>query len=483
MSEFTDSEIIVENGIGKKIGAAGSNVPIISCNGYTFSPNEIKVFEIDTTDWIPKLDLRIKTSSGVFLSRHFPKDGDLLSVFIRSMTSLFKPIRVDFIILQVDSNFSKDSEGNTQIYDFSGIMNLTNMFSSKNDWIFEDMISAKACLELANKIGLGFVSNDIETNDKMTWRANGTSYISIIDSIRQHAYKDDNSFFDVWIDYYYNMNFINLNKVYSVSDDMKTLEGYYSGIYQADYDTIDGGTQNTKTTMILTNSLESKSSNMFFKSFSIMNNSGFKNSSEGYKKKLYFYDDLLKENVSFETSPFKTAGSEKTKNPMLGRKGENYYKDNIINEWIGFQMSGVPVGNVHSKWRLAQIQNEWNRLECEKITLKLNFENCNFNIFKGMVIPIIFEVVEDNLRVKVSGNMEDQGEKSGASLDRFLSGNYVVRGVNLKWTQNYNDSGQVPITGKWSQIVKVSRREWPMPDTPLDNFSQDPTDWATQYAF
>ena len=46
--------------------------------------------EIDNYTAVPKIELVVKLTHGVFISKHFPKDGDLISVFIRSYSEIQK---------------------------------------------------------------------------------------------------------------------------------------------------------------------------------------------------------------------------------------------------------------------------------------------------------------------------------------------------------------------------------------------------------
>ena len=85
--------------LGKYIGSVGGSYPYITINGYgPFSVREIEYFEIECEDFLPTINLYIRPGTGVFLTKHFPKDGDLISVYIRSMTNEFKPIRNDYYI-------------------------------------------------------------------------------------------------------------------------------------------------------------------------------------------------------------------------------------------------------------------------------------------------------------------------------------------------------------------------------------------------
>lgn len=473
----TNNKIKNDN-LGKVVGNFGGDYPFISINDYVFNQSELKIFEINTQRWIPEITLGIRMNHGIFLTRHFPKDGDIISVFIRSFNTLFKPIKCDFLITTIMTSPSKDSEGNHTFMKFYGILNIPNIYSDI-ELCLKEKTSIEALTEIANKTGLGFVSNETETNDIMNWRCSKKSYAHFIQDISNYAYKDENSWFDVWIDYYYNINFINLNKNYSINDDFEVFEGAIQGGFNTDYDGKE--TQFQKAKNILTNSKEANPGSQYFNSYSLTNKSGVINSILGHKNHLYFYDNNLKENIDFEISPFKTSGSEKSKIVMLGRKGEDFYKDNVRNIWMGYQFSGQNQ-NVHDFWKLSYIQNKYNKTEVEKLVVECSLPLANFNLYKGMVVPVMFMVQSDPVRVQVAGNKDDNPKQTGSTLDRFLTSNYVIQGINLVW-KNETQEGSPNPGGSFSQEVILGRREWTMPDAPKHTYNDNPLSWSTDYPY
>ena len=464
MSDQKAKELIKDDGLGKVIGSLGSEFPIITINNYTFSVQELESLTISLNEWLPTCNLSVNLTSGIFITRHLPKDGDVISVFIRSENNLFKPIKNDYLITDMGSSPSYDAEGNVMNFIFNGILRVPNLYADESK-TYKKLTSYEVLLDIANTTGLGFVTNETSTDDKMNWLCANVNKPVFIQDVVKHSYKDDKSFFDSWVDYYYNLNFVNVNKVLSVSDNIENLDGIYQGVMKTDYSNDKAAFE--KETLMLTNSSEATHTTMYFKNFQVTNRSGLLSTTYGYKNEISFFDKAIDELVKFNIDPFRTENSEKTKIVMMGRKNEDYYKKDIKTKWLGFQHS-LPDDNVHSFYKLAYMQNHYNNLESTRITLNLELPKCNFNLYKGMSIPIIFFVSNDPNRAKFSGNEEDKGKERQFTIDRSLSGNYYIKNINILFKkeiiQASKQENDKTIKREYkvqiSQSVTVTRREW-----------------------
>ena len=66
--------------------------------------------------------------------------------------------------------------------------------------------------EIAKDLGLGFASNERNTNDKMNWICPSKTYYKFMQDICNSSWLGEEDFFDWWIDQYYVLNFVNLRK-------------------------------------------------------------------------------------------------------------------------------------------------------------------------------------------------------------------------------------------------------------------------------
>jgi hypothetical protein len=108
---------------------AGALMPMVMINRYVMTGNELMSMTLDETGFMPSLSVTMLMTDGVFLSTAYPKDGDPLSLFIRSKADEFHPIRLDFIIDNIVSSPSSDAEGNVTTYTFQCTMRVPDMFT------------------------------------------------------------------------------------------------------------------------------------------------------------------------------------------------------------------------------------------------------------------------------------------------------------------------------------------------------------------
>ena len=83
----------------------GLNVPFISINGYNISLYLTK-FDMDLGGFMPVIRFSFIAAESIFISVNYPKDGDIVSLYMRAPGDYYKPIRMDFNILNVSSDVS-----------------------------------------------------------------------------------------------------------------------------------------------------------------------------------------------------------------------------------------------------------------------------------------------------------------------------------------------------------------------------------------
>lgn len=447
------------------IGGLGKSQPFVKINGYgPFSTKELISFTLKVNDFYPTCNLTIKTGSGVFLTSAFPKDGDLINVFIGNYSDEFKPIRADFLIVNVSTSKSLDREGDEMVINVSGILNIPLLYADVCSSI-KDVTSYEALFKISTDLKLGFASNEKKEKlqDKQTWLAPYISYIDWINDITTHSYKDDFSFYDCWIDQYSTLNFVNLNSTMSIPDDWKTKDGKSRGSFNKGHGSGEF-VDHFKEPILLTNEREAKASNGFFNKFSLNNNAGLINLQNGYFRHLYFYDKNTEEIRNWEIKPSITKGSSKSKVVMQGRAGEDNYKNEKRYNYAGIQYS-LPEHNVHKFWKHSQFQNHQNINFISKMSITLELSNLNPNLYRGQVIPVVFMLTQHDERIKKGAKKDDSHEKIGLSVDRFLSGQYTILGMIYNYIQTgTTESDRDGFKGEWTQDVIIGRREWTVPD-------------------
>jgi hypothetical protein len=461
--------------ISKKIG---SDYPFIEINNYVFSIDTIEKFEIDYTGFIPTVRLSAFIKSKTFTSEAIPKDGDRMAVFVRAKNDAFKPIRNDYRITSVRQK-GGDREGNNSFFDIEGELWIPYLYDPISKAY--NGTSYEVLKEVAREIGLGFASNDSETADAQAWINPFGTYYDLIQDIARHAWKDDDSFFTVFIDVYYHLNFINVNNQFSEDTNLDLQL-----LVNMTYDDSDGGTTvaqqleegTGQVPKVLTNHIELKGSPAFVHRYNIENNSNFINQELGYKLYTGFFEQNSEQYWSIYTEPKTTPGAAENKMTLKGRitkpgaPPEEFYKTQVKFEWGGIQYS-APEGNAHEKYAYAEGWNKRNNAELEKMVLNVALERGNFNIYRGERLPVFLMVTGDNQYQNIASPPEQENKSSAFPqpiMDKFYSGYYMVSGMTLSYapqgetnsTPIDSEQGQVQPPG-FTHMVYLTRREWPSP--------------------
>ena len=450
----------------KSSKAFGYEHPYILINNYRFRYEEILSLEIDCSNFLPIFYLKIMVTSKEFLSQKIPKDGDIASIYMRSYNDVYKPIRNDYLITHVETT-SLDDRGVATIFNINGILNIKKIWVEQNK-AFKGK-SIDVIKNLASELQLGFATNvDGMTDDEMTWICDWKSYKDFIIHITNHSWKTENTFYRSFIDIYYNLNFVEVEKQFDQTKQFdEALAIFERNMIDSANPIVPPTKQpNTKIELILTNFEIGGNYNFKIIDYELINNSSAISYSQGYGKKLYFYDQTLKtitEENMIKFNPLSTPGTEDTKIRLRGLKGETIEKEHLKNIWHGIQYS-LPNGNVHQKFALASQQNATNNKELEKMYLDIDLWSWNPAVIKMERIPIMI-FINDSLPENsffMSQKEKNDNKKNPVSpltgmtvtVDRFLSGFFIVEGFSLTYDIQ---------VGRIIPKYRLTRREWGVP--------------------
>ena len=458
----------------------GKAEPLIRINTEIISG--IRYFKLDLTGFKPKLIFRFETSDERFISTSYPKDGDIVSVYIRPLGEMFKPIRMDFIINEVISPFNggpytdyTPSTGKFQTYTIMAEVRIPKLYkhickSFKGN-------SSDALLKIAEDLNLGYASNETKTKDSMNWLSPNLDYQTLIRDIVNNSWLGEEDYFDCWIDQYYNINLVNLKKQF---DDVNPKIENMRVAYGADSfgDVFPGGgapeTYEVEFPLILTNSTQFSKSPMFITDMSIEQNAGSINKDLGYFQKIQFYDSKLISDkpknkfveYDIESVTNKNLGTRDTINK--GRLGESIYKEEIKKTYVGT----IYFDNVHENFQQSSTQNILNRNDSYKIILRVKNRAWTPFLYRGQNLPVAIFSEGSTTDASSSSYNPVAGEKSTLSnssdkrnINAFLSGNYVVLGFNIE----YEGGGEI------YQTMILGKKQWALnPGLASEPISLDP---------
>lgn len=392
-------------------------LPLIYFNGYPIEYIYIDNFVLYNDSFIPSINIIINNFNMIHRETTIPLDDSVISIFIRSSLKELKDIRLDFKIVDYEQSDSlKPNEAGTR-YKFEGILDLNNLyyyyFKSYSNKSSFDVLK-----EIANESGLGFATNISGTKDNMTWRNPGKNNIDFINYITNHAYSGDDTFYWSFIDLYYNLNFVDIEK--QIREDLENFKGITDAMQNSQHDFPMIQQKLSNNIILLSNEEEYKNSDGHFYKYEIINQSTIINIKNAYIREVSYYDIRGNKNegaghmINFFTDSFITPESEKDKIILKGRLGDNrFYNNHISRSWAGF----IDQSNAHKNYLYAHMQNKSNILDIQKIYIKLRLTKPNFNLYRFCKV-LIYAVTSP-----LSPNE--------SYPNKFLNGDWLITGINM----------------------------------------------------
>tara|TARA_Y100000389_G_C17469586_1_gene529092 strand:- start:3630 stop:5126 length:1497 start_codon:yes stop_codon:yes gene_type:complete len=444
LSVSDDSNVTTENVIYKSskstTGAAdkvGSDKPLIKINGALFT--DIEYLCIDETGRIPKIKVIFTDSTGSLTGPNYPKNNPVMSVYIKTQNSKFKPIRCDFFITNIRSTKTDDL-----ISDFimSGELFIPKIYNNVSK-SYPNMTSTVALVEVAKDNNLGFAENSFSAKDTMTWINTNKNSLDFIDDIGKHAYSNDNSFFNVFIDKYYHLNVVEVTQQLDPSHEVNwtyTNTSHSAMLNRSkEFTDLTGSKlEDQQTLLFLTNDENFQGKPEYIQAYGLSGDIGSILKNKGFKRKIYYYDHMetSKKDVSWFIKPIMIKGYKSDAIPMVPENES--LRNNVIKKWMN-----IDYGNTHSEWNTAEVINDHNISELNKVKLIAKTDGINFQVIRGTGITVSI-YLDSGVRSKqqsyrkVSDVLEEDAiiSESSRSIDDIVSGKYYVNGVKYFFDNN-----------------------------------------------
>jgi hypothetical protein len=266
-----------------------------------------------------------------------------------------------------------------------------------------------------------------------------------------------------FIDKYYYLNYVEVNKQLKIEEATETFITSPSAALTGLTQNIASGSgekEAEENTMInyLTTELSSKGQSNYIVDATLLSDQGTLLKKQGYKKKIYYYDHLKatkKPNEKFKdffTVPLKSIDRRPE---MFLVPEENSLAESTIKKWMN-----IDYGNAHSEWNAARLINSQNLKELDKIKLKVELNNINFQAVRGFTIPVFISIFQAEKILKATDpyddtktSLTDSPIKLDAQVpDQQLSGHYYISGAKY----HYDITRE---SGFYTELF-LSRREW-----------------------
>jgi hypothetical protein len=416
--------------------AYGVYAPIASINKYIMGKNDIINLVIDSSSFLPTLNMVFVDKTGVFTSKYYPLDGDIVSVHIRTQNKKYKGVRCDFEITSISGTQSASDKITGTTYSLTGVMKIPNLFVDQC-FCWENSTSFDSLLNTSKLLELGFASNETKTNDKQNWICPFSNIKNFIEKTVLHSYLNDNSFFTSYIDTNYHLNFVNVNDIFQIN--AEPIDVDIVNLFTTEDQVDDKDAETEIAPLILSNAPSYTRSPNYISSVSIFNNSGDINIRNGYRRYIQYYDISNIKYIENFIESFTTEGSEDRKTNK-GRDDEDYTK-RLKYKYIG----EIDDDNVHQNYKHAKILNYQNLEDINKTGIIVDLPTFNPVLRRFMTIPVVIFHYYNEFLSKSNNNSTDQKY----SVDNFLSGDYIIKDIKII----YDGSNT------YQRLVLV-RREW-----------------------
>lgn len=383
--------------------------PLVYYNGIHIEYSDISMFKLYHEGILPAIKIIFVDRNGIFRDDGFPVDDTIITIFIYSKSKRLRSIKMDFKITSF-----KDLAGSFSI---QGIVDIPQIYLRKFT-SYSKKTSFECLQEVAKECQLGFATNVSDSDDKMTWINTGHQRLQFISEVVNNSYISDNSFLHCYIDYYYNLCYVDLEKEYNRenSEDVQILSTGKKEFTENDDD-------EEISRLILSTDKSFKESNMWINKYKITNRSTKTSLNNAYLTRNKVYNSLKKEVLDFGIDSITSNGDKSI--ILKGKPGdEEFFKENINSIWSGkLEEFGDGEGNVHNNYNYSPTQNSINLNEFNKIEVEVDLPNPNFNIFKTQ-------------KIFVSLLKEVPGANQKTLKFKRLDGNWIIRDIEFNFDGN-----------------------------------------------
>jgi hypothetical protein len=420
-----DSPTLFQKQVASNLG----NFPFIYYGSYQIDVQNIYSLYLYYKGAMPYLSISFYDTLNLMKDKAMPLDDAKIEIFFNPRSEQLKEIHIRFKITSFLVN-----EGR---YNIEGVIDVDLLYCSQYK-SYPNMTSSQALQEICREAGLGFNTNIDDTDDQMTWINTGNQVSDFMEDIVENSYKSDTTFLSGFIDYYYNYNFVDIEK--ELNRDITNQLGISDAAlgeavkeFAADANTED--IQN----LLLTNDFSMVNTNLYFSSYKIVNNSTKISLESGYKNIAKYYDENQKDFLIFDIESI----TSQTPNSIILKgapQDNNFYNLNVNTYYIGKFDSD----NVHKNYKFAYIHNDKNNYDLEKIVLEINMGTPNYSIHKFQKIKVFVS----NQTTTPSQDL----------VNNRLTGDWLIIDIGFVYTDK-----------TFVQKIKLIRRELALSDEELLN--------------
>jgi hypothetical protein len=469
----------------------GAGAPLIAIDGDVLDVGSVSLMKLTVGgSFLPNLSFTFNDNDQKYKGSRVLGDSTVVSLFLRGPgdDKFYKPVRIDFNVTSF-----QEIGADTTTYKVSGNMRIPSLYRDTCTSLKDT--SFNALLKISNSYGLGFASNVESTTDDMVW-INPTDYpIDFIESISKSAYLDEESFFTVFVDQFYNMNFVEVNRLFNHDGTVSVAKNYGTVDFSANptgYPKT--GNEGVNYPQIYGNYEGFQGSGKYVREYSPFNRANQITNNTGYRKFNQYYDMIEKKFISEYAEALSNTGNDatvllkgryvpdKTNPESFVREYEKGDASTPIDKVLNFKMKylGKQCDNMHKNFFYSNVFNSQNLKEIDKFGIEILLDQLDQTItMYDRIFVTIFsygtpaasatlnnEVLNKVMNPGLAGQLAQSTElkkiidsfqnpqdgNSSAVLSDTYTGVYVVTGIKYEYDLRKDQSIKTRVT--------LSRRDY-----------------------
>jgi len=405
-------------------------LPYIVINGVTIESRDVSYFKLHNDRYLPEIEMVFTDPTNKIFDSKYPLDQQIASIMIRANDTLLMSIRMDFWITEFDSIKNKAGDNEEKRYELVAKLDVPYIIKNAS---FKGS-SYDVIKQISEQAELGFASNIEKTNDSMTWINSGIDYVrEQVPEIVKRSYISDNTFTWAYIDFWYNLNYVDIEKQLSLStEEDKSITGK---------ENITG--EKSLIPLILSNHSDYNSTNQYIDKFNLVNDSTEVNYELGYLPHIYYYSTKEKNLSNVLLDTISTKGDKGDKIVMKGQPNDNNY---ALGQQKNYFLGKIDTDNSHKNYLYAEQLNLHNIEFLQKIRMNIVLKNLNFLLYRFQ--PIRIELYKLRELDSDPNPITPSDIQSGKNTDKYklnerLSGDWLIVGINFTYIKgsglNSND--------------------------------------------
>lgn len=494
--------------------------------GYYKDYTDYAKYKMPLTGFLPTMRLIVRTANPDMLKTNHIKQGDRCAVFFSASHQMIKSMRCDFRITSCISDDMPQNRFEYYVtYIIKGELYIPDLRNEELRYNFNGS-SRDAMMDIAKRLRLSFFFCDPEdtAEDVMVWCNCKTPELFIHD-LTTHAWKNANSFFESWIDPRYGLSFQNINHLLGESGLDETIDAtlwinafvnHRNYISETERDKLDKGQAKMLTninadpesaTVFHVNSWKYINKAQEIQDFIGLNckmqyetiNPGLQDSSTSTSYNVEYSMCLNRDkfdptktdnnfyvllgparNITFSQAD-ETMGVSETEssNKQEPEQIVNNQSDGDAETILATDGNMMTSGNTHKFYEVAYEHNMRNLLQLQKQEIVCELNGANISIVRGEKIPVLLADIDKMTSYVYGNNYSSYNQIGDASAGNLMdretlsnilyeaeSGWYIIDGI--EWV--YDPLSPNTMGTFWHTNVKLTRREWPIPNkTLLDN--------------